>query len=114
MAVTDSPEDRRYSLTYAALVAEARAARGDDGDGARRVSPTIAYLLWLFLGWFGVHRLYLGRVPSALAMMIVAAAGIGLGVSGRGFWLTIPLGFWVLFDGTQIAKWLTAVNRRPR
>jgi TM2 domain-containing membrane protein YozV len=112
--VTDSPHDRRYALTYAELAAEARAAHGPDSDTARRVSPTIAFLLWFFLGWLGVHRLYLGRVHSGLAMMVIAGVGLGLDISGAGFWLMIPLGFWVLFDGSQIPHWIAEVNNGRR
>jgi len=30
----------------------------------------IAYILWFILGWFGIHRLYLGRTGSGVAMLI--------------------------------------------
>ena len=109
--MTDSPENR-HSLTYAQLAAEARAERGGEGGYDVRASPTIAYLLWFFLGWLGVHRLYLRRGRSALLMIVLAAAGMALEVSGEGLWLTIPLGIWVLYDGTQIPNWVAEINER--
>lgn len=40
----------------------------------------VAYVLWFFLGLFGLHRIYLGRVKSGLLMfaLIVLALGIFL------------------------------------
>ena len=39
---------------------------------ASKKSALLAYVLWFFLGWFGVHRLYLGRVTSGLLMLVLA------------------------------------------
>jgi hypothetical protein len=44
-------------------------------------SLAIAYLLWFFLGWIGVHHFYLGK------------AGRGIGYLLTFAWLT--LGWWV-------------------
>lgn len=46
-----------------------------------RKSVGIAYLLWLFLGLFGVHRFYTGRTKSAIAMLILTLTGAGVIVS---------------------------------
>ena len=37
-------------------------------DAAKR-SALLAYLLWFFLGWFGLHRFYLGRIGSGPALL---------------------------------------------
>ena len=34
---------------------------------ANKKSVLLAYLIWFFLGLFGVHRFYLGRVSRACA-----------------------------------------------
>ena len=34
-------------------------------------STLVAYLLWWFMGWAGVHRFYLGRVKSGLAHLLL-------------------------------------------
>ena len=34
-------------------------------------SPLIAYLLWFFLGYGGVHRMYLGRWISGILMLLI-------------------------------------------
>ena len=41
---------------------------------AARKSKTAAYLLWLFLGWFGAHRFYAGetRTGAAQALMTLS------------------------------------------
>jgi TM2 domain-containing membrane protein YozV/predicted transcriptional regulator len=43
-------------------------------------STGIAYLLWLFSigGWFGLHRLYLGKIPTGILWMCTAGLG-GIG-----------------------------------
>ena len=33
--------------------------------------PAIAYILWFFLGWLGIHRLYLKRITSGLIYMVM-------------------------------------------
>jgi TM2 domain-containing membrane protein YozV len=40
---------------------------------ANKKSALLAYVIWFFLGWFGVHRLYLGRVVSGLLMLAIFA-----------------------------------------
>lgn len=49
-------------------------------------SLALAYLAWLFFGVFGVHRFYLGRRKTALAMMALSigpfVVGFLLGLLG--------------------------------
>jgi len=35
----------------------------------RKKNPAAAWLLWFFLGLFGAHRFYLGRIGSGIAML---------------------------------------------
>ena len=35
----------------------------------------VAYLLWWFLGWAGVHRFYLGRVKSGITQLLLFVLG---------------------------------------
>ncbi|MDB6453982.1 TM2 domain-containing protein [Falsirhodobacter sp. 20TX0035] len=39
-------------------------------------STAAAYLLWFFLGTFGVHRFYLGRLKTGLAMLVLMLLGV--------------------------------------
>lgn len=42
-------------------------------------SLTIAYILWLFGGWFGLHHFYLGRDNQALIWWATLGGGFGIG-----------------------------------
>ncbi|MEM9754759.1 MAG: TM2 domain-containing protein [Pseudomonadota bacterium] len=41
-------------------------------------NPVVAYLLWFFLGGFGAHRFYLGKIGSAVGQLILFWLGIVL------------------------------------
>jgi TM2 domain-containing membrane protein YozV len=53
-----------------------------------RRSKLVAYLLWLFMGWFGIHNFYLHRTGIAVTQLILSLIVIGLAI-------TIP---WWLVD----------------
>jgi TM2 domain-containing membrane protein YozV len=38
---------------------------------ANKKSALLAYVIWFFLGWAGIHRLYLGRITSGLLMLVM-------------------------------------------
>lgn len=79
---------------------------------ANRKSALLAYVLWFFLGWFGLHRMYLGRIGSGVAMLLLQ------GVS----WLThfILIGYvgfailalWWLIDAILIPGMTRNYNNR--
>lgn len=61
-------------------------------------STGVTYLLWFFLGAFGVHRFYLGHVFRGLVMLCLLIAGVLTAPIGIGL---LPLGFlalWLLLD----------------
>lgn len=79
---------------------------------ANRKSVLIAYLLWFFLGWFGIHRLYLGRIGSAIAMLVLHGLSwlthfILIGFVGFGI-----LGLWWLIDALLIPGMARRYNNR--
>ncbi len=45
--------------------------------GAAEKSIAVAYLLWLFLGWIGVHHLYMGRGIGIWLISLITFQGIG-------------------------------------
>ncbi|GAB4144944.1 MAG: TM2 domain-containing protein [Sphingomonadales bacterium] len=65
---------------------------------ARRKSGLLAYALWFFLGYFGVHRFYLGRWTSGLIMLALTALGSLTWFFLIG-WLPLAIvGLWWLLD----------------
>lgn len=55
---------------------------------ANRKSVGVAYLLWLLLGGFGVHRFYSGHTKSAVVQLLLLLSVIG--------WLVLVP--WLLID----------------
>lgn len=73
---------------------------------ARSKSTGIAYLLWFFLGGFGVHRFYLGSVGVGVAVLICTILG---------FVLLFPLiitGLVLLYDMFTLPSRVAAFNER--
>lgn len=54
----------------------------------------VAFLLWLFLGWFGGHRFYLERHGTALLMLFTAGGAL----------------LWWIIDGFQVAGMVRSYN----
>ncbi|MDD2789894.1 MAG: TM2 domain-containing protein [Sulfurimonas sp.] len=69
----------------------------------------IAYLLWWFLGLFGVHRFYMNQ-PKALLMLIVGIITFLTLFIGIGVILFIPLWIWWFVDAFFLHKWVTKYN----
>jgi TM2 domain-containing membrane protein YozV len=61
-----------------------------EADHHRRRRLLIAYLLDVFLGTLGLHRFYLHRNGSGLAMLLITVGTLGLGLL-----ITVP---WVIVD----------------
>ncbi|GMN03168.1 TM2 domain-containing protein [Erythrobacter sp. MTPC3] len=59
---------------------------------ANRKSVGLTYVLWLLLGWVGVHRLYAGATKSGIVQLL-------LGLSVVGLVIQIP---WWLLDSVLI------------
>lgn len=56
---------------------------------ASKKSVGATYLLWFFLGYFGAHRFYLGRVGSGVGQLLLALFGwipLFLGWAALGIW----------------------------
>ncbi|MDJ0976905.1 MAG: TM2 domain-containing protein [Erythrobacter sp.] len=76
---------------------------------ANRKSKAIAYLLWFFFGWFGVHRFYAGETKTGIIQLLLSLSIIGLPVML--FWLLLDI---VLIPGLINEKnleLLHALNR---
>ncbi len=71
-----------------------------------------AYVLWAFLGGFGVHRMYVGRVGSGfgqLALLIVSIVTLKLFVGLVGL---IALSIWWIADAFLIPGMIRAYDEK--
>jgi TM2 domain-containing membrane protein YozV len=69
---------------------------------ANKKIAVVAYILWLFLGWFGGHNFYLGRTGVAITQLILTLTVIG--------WLITII--WVFVDGFLIPSWVRRENNQ--
>jgi TM2 domain-containing membrane protein YozV len=69
---------------------------------ANKRSALIAYALWclLFLGFFGIHRMYLGRVLSGILMLLLGWLCVFFTWASFGllFLVWVLPGLWALID----------------
>ena len=65
---------------------------------AAKKSVLAAYLLWFFLGWLGLHRIYLGYVMSGLVMLALWVAGTALSIIVIGYIILVVPFLWWLID----------------
>lgn len=80
-------------------------------EGSAR-SVGLAYLLWAFLGGFGVHRMYVGRVGSGfgqLALLIVSFVALFVYIGIIGF---IALSIWWIADAFLIPGMIRAYDEK--
>ena len=87
-------------------------------DSARK-SGLIAYLLWTFLGGFGVHNFYLGRPGQGAMQMGATLFGYCAYVSPDpwpwvGYAIGIPLGISLFIDLFKIPERVVACSERLR
>ena len=79
---------------------------------AQKRSPLIAYLLWFFLGYLGIHRFYLGRTGSGIAMLGLLLASCALTLAVVGAFGFLALGLWWLVDALLIPGLAQDYNNR--
>ena len=72
-------------------------------DGKNMV---IAYLLWWFLGWAGIHRFYLGKTGSGIAQLALTVIGWATAVILIGFVFLAIWGLWWLCDAYYVQKYV--------
>ena len=71
-------------------------------EGVSEKSRLIAFLLAFFVGVLGVHRFYLGRVGSGVAMILTLG---GLGLWAMIDWIIILCGSFKDSEGKVVSNW---------
>jgi TM2 domain-containing membrane protein YozV len=79
---------------------------------AAKTSTGVAYLLWFFVGWLGIHRFYLGRTGTGVAMLIIFLVSTVLSLVVVGLFGFLVLGIWWLVDAFLIPGLARAQNER--
>jgi TM2 domain-containing membrane protein YozV len=72
----------------------------------------IAYVLWWFLGWAGIHRFYLGKTQSGVMQLGLFIVGWATAVIFIGFLFLGILGFWWLLDAYYVQKYVNDYNEQ--
>lgn len=72
----------------------------------------VAYLLWWFLGWAGVHRFYLGRVKSGIAQLLLFILGWATAIFVIGYALIIGWLIWWALDAYFTYKIVAEENAK--
>jgi TM2 domain-containing membrane protein YozV len=65
----------------------------------------VAYLIWFFLGYLGIHRMFLGQKKGVL-MLIIFVISVVLSVVMIGVIGFVVLFVWWIYDAIQIPKWI--------
>ena len=89
------------------MAAEGRAA-------GNRKDITLAFVLWFFLGWLGVHRIYLGKVASGLLMLGLWLFSWLLWLVLLGWTVDALLFVWWVVDAFMISGWVRQHNEDAR
>ena len=80
----------------------------DPDESPRQILP--AFLLAFFLGVFGVHRFYVGKTGSGIAMLVLTFTGIGLLITGIWAmvdWIMCACGAFTDAEGRRLTRWTT-------
>lgn len=51
----------------------------------------VAYILAVFFGTLGIHRFYMGKTGSGLAMLLITVLTLGIGAIVTGVWMFVDL-----------------------
>ena len=65
-------------------------------------SLVLAYVLWFFLGAFGIHRFYLGKTVTGVVMLLLTLVGLATSVLGIGLIFLFIVAIWWILDALLI------------
>jgi len=72
----------------------------------------VAYLLWWFLGWAGVHRFYLGRVKTGLTQLLLFIVGFVTAVFVVGYAFVVVWAVWWMLDAYFTYRMVEEENQK--
>ncbi|MEI6160301.1 MAG: TM2 domain-containing protein [Roseococcus sp.] len=75
-------------------------------------SVVLAYLIWFFLGYGGVHRMYLGRWISGLVMLALFGLSLLLTIVFVGYLGLGLIMLWWVIDALLIPGMTQSANNR--
>lgn len=78
----------------------------------KKKSTVIAYVLWFFLGSFGGHRYFVGKIGSGIAMAALWLIGVLTTWLFIGFLFLAILYVWVIIDAFLLHGWVSRYNER--
>jgi TM2 domain-containing membrane protein YozV len=99
----NTPDMTNYATTAAmnaaqpGLSADARAMMMFE---VNKKEVCVAYVLWLFLGYFGAHNFYLKRTGIAVLQLLLTLTIVGMAITV----------FWHLADAFLIPGWVRREN----
>lgn len=79
---------------------------------ANKKSMLVAYLMAIFFGGLGIHRFYLGRKGSGLAMLLLTVIGIPAAIIFIGFIMIAVVQVWIIVDLFLIYGWVKIYNHQ--
>lgn len=77
----------------------------------QKKSIPIAYVLWFFLGIFGAHRLYAGKIGSGIGMFILWAFGTVTLIIYIGALFIFAYSVWWIIDAFLLHGIINNVNQ---
>ena len=92
----------------------ARVVHAEALANSMRKETGVAYLLWFFLGEFGAHRFYLGKVGSAIAMLVIFLISVPLAFVFVGYFGLFAIFVWWVVDAFLIPGWVRTHNDLAR
>ena len=65
----------------------------------------IAYAIWFFLGFLGIHRMFLGQNKGVIMLIVTIVSYFTLIFFIGAIGLTVMLVWWI-YDAIQIPRWI--------
>ena len=72
----------------------------------------IAYVLWWFLGWAGVHRFYLGRIKTGVGQLALTVIGWATIIFIIGYLFILAWFIWWALDAYYVYKIVGEENEK--